>query len=607
LGGPATAASGRSKTRARAAASRRRLGSIAAAGGLLLAIVFATVLWRGREQRPPEGSRLPAPPAEKRIVVLPFENLGAAEDAYFADGLADEIRSKLTGLPGLAVIARASANHYRETTKTPTEIAQELGVRYLLAGTVRWQGSGAAARIRVTPELVAITGGGAPTTGWQDTFEADLRDVFEVQGDIAKRVTQALELQLNDKERERLAERPTAKVEAYEAYLRGRQIERGGAGAITQRRAGAQYEQAVALDPRFAAAWAALSMARTHEHINGLPSPELAAAARVAAEKARELDRELPEAELALGDYYRMVEFDAQRALDVYTRGLRKAPDHPDLLARSAAAEQYLGRWEEAIAPLQRARSLDPHSWRIALYLGDSLAFLGRPEQAREAYDKGLDAAPANSSLVFRKAVTYLIAGDLAGARGVIAALPKEVERTALVATFGRGELQWSLEARDQELLLRLTPAAFGDDRTAWVSARLGVYALRGDREKVREHAEIARREIEKQLAVTPDFPGLHADHGMALAYLGRSEEAVRAAERAVALLPVERNAFRGPEMLDSLARIHVLAGNHDAAIDLLERLVALPFRLSPAWLRIDPRYDPLRGNPRFERLVARR
>ena len=178
--------------------------------------------------------------------MLPFENLGGPEDGYFADGMTDEVRSKLAGLSGLAVIASASASQYRATTKSPEQIARELGVAYLLTAKVRWQKSGKASRIRLTSELVEVAGGVAPTTRWQEAFEADLQDVFRVQGEIATKVAQSLEVAVSGRERGLLAAPPTSNLAAYDAYLKGQEIEKGRAHA---RDAVAPYEQAVALDP----------------------------------------------------------------------------------------------------------------------------------------------------------------------------------------------------------------------------------------------------------------------------------------------------------------------------------------------------------------------
>ena len=264
----------------------------------------------------------------KRVVVLPFENLGAPEDDYFADGIADAVRGKLTSLPGVQVIARGSSTPYRKTTKTPRQIAQELEVGYLLTATVRWQkGTGAASRVEVSPELVEISGSGAPTSKWQQPFDAALTDVFRVQSDIATRVAQALGVALEADEGKRLSERPTQSLAAYDAFLKGEEVwDRAGGVPSGLRQALGFYEQAVALDLGFALAWARVSDANRQLYFFSAPTPELGERARQAAEKAVALAPDRPEGYLALGNYQDSVHHDFKRALEQYSRGLRVAP-----------------------------------------------------------------------------------------------------------------------------------------------------------------------------------------------------------------------------------------------------------------------------------------
>ena len=198
----------------------------------------------------------------KRVAVLPFENLGAPEDDYFADGIADEIRGKLTSLPGLQVIARGSSTPYKKTTKTPKQIAEELNVGYLLTATVRWEKSGGTSRVHVSPELVDVTGSGAPTSKWQQPFDAAITDVFQVQSEIATKVAQALGAALGAGEEKRLSEKPTQNLAAYDAFLKGEEVSNSLAATdpASLRKAIGFYEQAVALDPGFAQAWAGVSV-----------------------------------------------------------------------------------------------------------------------------------------------------------------------------------------------------------------------------------------------------------------------------------------------------------------------------------------------------------
>src|SRR5438132_8712450 len=223
---------------------------------------------------------------EKRVVVLPFENLGAPADNYFADGMTDEVRGKLAALHGLAVIARASSDQYKGTRKSPREIAQELGVPYLLTGKIRWDKSGRPSRIRLSPELVEVLDSGSAVTRWQDEYDADLADVFEVQARNATQFARALEVALGASQAEQLQARPTSNLAAYDAYLKALEIFSRGFNSSIDRDAAVAFERAVALDPNFAMAWAYLSLSQSMRYAWGAGTPEVSEAARGAAEKA---------------------------------------------------------------------------------------------------------------------------------------------------------------------------------------------------------------------------------------------------------------------------------------------------------------------------------
>jgi TolB-like protein/cytochrome c-type biogenesis protein CcmH/NrfG len=544
----------------------------------------------------------------KRVAVLPFENLGAAEDDYFADGMSDEVRAKLTSVPGLQVIARGSSTPYKKTTKTPKQIAQELDAAYLLTATVRWEKSGGTSRVHVTPELVEISGSGAPASKWQRRFDASLTNVFQVQSDIASKVAQALGVALRAGEEKRLSEKPTDNLAAYDAFLKGDEASKGMAASDSPslREALGFYEQAVALDPNFAQAWARISMASSNLYFNSTPTPQLAERAKLAAEKALALAPDRPEVYAALANYEVYVTLDFRRALEQYAKGQRLAPSDAEILSGIALAEESLGRWDAAVEHFSQAERLDPRSVVTLRRLGQALLWLRRYQEARETFDRGLALAPANLDLIESKAMTFLAAGDLAGARGVLKAGSKDVEPTALVAyTATTWDLAWVLDEGPRELLLRLTPSAFDDDKGNWGLCLAQAYALGDDSPNIRTHAEEARKAFEEQLRATPEDAQRHVLLGVALAFLGRKEEAIREGKRGVALLPAAKDAYFSTYLQHQLARIYMLVGEPEKALDQLEPLLRIPYYLSPGWLRIDPNFDPLRGNPRFQKLVA--
>ena len=544
----------------------------------------------------------------KRLAVLPFENLGATEDDYFTDGIADEVRGKLTSLAGVQVIARGSSVPYRKTTKTPRQIAGELNVSYLLTATVRWDKSGGTSRVQVRPELVDVTRPDAPISKWQQPFDAALTDVFQVQSDIATRVAQALGVALGASEEKRLSERPTQNLAAYDSFLRGEEASNslGTIDPPSVRKALGFYEQAVARDPGFLLAWSRVSEAASIRYGNAVPTPELANRAREAAEKAVALAPDRPEGHMALATYERLVRDDPKRALEHLAEGKRFAPGNADLLRGTALAEQELGRWEPAIEHFREAQRLDPRAVNLWTSLGSALLRLRRYPEAREAQERGLAIAPANLRLIQHKAMSFLGEGDLAGARAVLQATPEEVQPTALVAYLANyNDLVWLLDDQQRELLLRSTPSVFDDDRGTWALALAQAHALRGDAASVRTYAEQARKAFAEQLLAAPDDPGRRMSLGVSLAYLGRKEEAIREGERGAALEPLTEDARSGAYYQHQLVRISMLVGETEKALDRLEALLKIPYYLSPRWLEIDPNFDPLRKNPRFQKLLA--
>jgi TolB-like protein/Flp pilus assembly protein TadD len=573
---------------------------IAAAVVLVLAAA-GLFLWKKK----PGGTPSTASGA-RRVAVLPFENIGSAEDDYFADGIADQIRGKLTALPGIEVIARGSSTPYKKTTKTPQEVARELSANYLLTATVRWQKGGGASRVQVSPELVEIKADGPPASKWQQAFDASMTDVFQVQSEIASKVAESLGVALASVEEKRIAEKPTQNLEAYDTFLKGEEICPACIDVPTLRRALTHYEQAVALDPGFAQAWARLGSLRSLVYANGQASLELAGQAREAADKAAALAPERPEGYHALGQYQRLVVRDFGAALAQYEKALRLQPGNAVLLSAVAAAELGLGRWEEALEHNGEAERLDPRSPSVLRRQAIMLVQLRRYSEAREAIDRALALAPPGPDMIESKVMSFLGEGDLPGARAAIQTARKNLEPTALVAYLAYYyDLAWVLDDGERELLLRLTPSAFDEDRANWAFCLAQAYALKGDRANTRIYAEEASRVFEEQLRTSPDDPTRLASLGLALAYQGRKEDAIRTGLRSVELAPVAREPVNGPYYQHQLARIYMLVGEHEKALDHLEPILKIPYYLSPAWLKIDPNFDLLRSNPRFQKLVA--
>jgi serine/threonine protein kinase/Tfp pilus assembly protein PilF len=592
--GDSRTAVGRARRRIPVAATALSLGFL-----LGLGVLFA---WRRNQADAGEASDA------KVLAVLPFENLGDSTDAYFADGVGDEVRGKLSQLQGLAVIARASSNEYRRTSKSPQQIARELGADYLLTATVRWdKHPDGKSRVRVSPELVRVEPGEAPRTQWQQGFDAALTDMFQVQADIAGQVAQALHVALGDSAKRRLAMKPTHSLAAYDAFLRGEAASQGMStiDPPSLRDAIVAYEQAVALDSSFALAWAQLARAHATRYLVGALNRERAEAARSAAERALALAPNRPEGHQALAAYYSYVQRDLAMAYAEDSTALALAPGNADLLRAVGWDERHLGRWESAREHLEQAARLDPRSGTTVHQLGELLLNLRDYPGAQRALDQALQLLPSNLAVRVDRATLALAQGELAQARAIINAAPKEVDPTSLVAFVANyQDLIWVLDEKQQQLLLRLTPSAFDDSRSSWGIVLAQTYALQGDMVKARAYADSSRRATEHGLRERSQDGQRRAFLGLALAYLGQKAAAVREGQRALALLPPTRDAYFGPYIQHQLARIYLLVGEPEKALDQLEPLLSFPYPLSPGWLRIDPNFDPLRTHPRFQKLL---
>jgi serine/threonine-protein kinase len=545
----------------------------------------------------------------RRIAVLPFENLGDSADAYFAAGMTDAVRGKLTGLSNMEVIARASSVQYRGTSKSPAEIARELGARYLLTGTVRWAKASGTSRVQVSPELVEISADGAAASRWQQPFDAEMADVFHVQGEIAGKVAEAMRVAISGADHERLSELPTSNPAAYDAFLKAEAIVvAAGGDPAGLRRAISEYQRAVTLDTAFSDAWAQLSNATSLLYTNAQPTSELARQARTTADRALQLSPTGARGHRALGNYFRLVEIDGQRALAEMEKARAAAPADADVIAGVGSVLMATGRFEDAVRELRAAQRLDPRSPAPGRSLSRALFWLHRYDEAREVTDHVLALSPSTAASIEARAMVELGAGNLDEARRVTQAASAAANADAVAAYFARfWDVGWALDEAGQQRALSLGADAFDNDRANMAIVRAQLYGWRGDSARVRVWADTAEREFAAQVRDTPDDAQRRAFHGLALAYLGRHVEAIAEGERGLELLPVERDAFGGPYQMHLLARIYLLVGEREKALDLIERLLKIPYFLSPGWLRIDPTFAPLKGTPRFEKLIARR
>lgn len=575
------------------------------AGGLaaIAALVFGGIfLFSG-----PGGGGGETEQARKMLVVLPFENLGAQEMEYFADGMTEEITGKLAGLSGLGVIGRSSALQYKKTGKSLKEIGSELGVTYVLEGTVRWEKTPTGeSRVRVTPQLVRVSDA---TQLWSRPYEGVVSGVFAIQSEIAEKVAAALDVTLMADERASLRVGGTSDQEAYDYFLRGNAYRSRSYAERDLKFAREMFQRAIERDPRFSAAHSALSItlsdlywfriSRTTDVMNLSE-----AHARTAAE-LQPLDASAKE---ALGWYYYHCRLEYDQALTYFAEAVRLRPQSPKAYEGMGAVNRRKGNFEEARSNYAEAVRLSPRDAVLLDQAAETCWLMRRYDEANDLLDRAVRANPENMLLWNTRADIVLSqSGDTARAAAII--------RDALSSGIPAQELQQKLVRLEimsgnyAGVLKRLDAVgeAVADDQFNYIPASLAraeVLVLLGRESDARAEAEAARRTLESRIKEQPEDSRYHASLGLVLAQLGRKEEAIRSGRRATELLPVEREAWRGAVLQELLARTYARVGEDDAAIDILEDLLARPSRLSSALLRIDPAWKSLRGNPRFEKLI---
>jgi len=588
--GAATAPRGRARP-------ARRVAAAASVVLLALAIVAGALVWR---QRAPDPATPPA------LAVLPFEHQGDSADAYLTAGVTDEIRAKLAGMRDLVVIARASSMQYRATAKAPAEIAGELGVRYLLTGTVQVSGRADARRVIVRPELVEITANRQPRSRWGQPFDAQGADVLRLQGDIAGQVAAAMPGALEGAAGPRVARAPTSDPMAYEAYLRAQAA--WGAGSsydpTSLRRAITFFEQAVVRDSGMIAAWSGLARAQAVLY-NSFPADSLRRASLAAVRRVLALDPGGGEGHAAMGTYLVYVERTPERAYEAYARARAVAPPDADLLVSIAITETVLGRFDDALRTLAGARQLDPRNPRVYRARGMALLRQGALAKSREAADLGLAVAPGSVALIHLRVATHVAAGDLAGARAFVAAAQREAPRERILAALaGTDDLGWALDERDRRALLALDAEPFAG-RAQWAVIRSETYASLGDTAQARAWGDSARR-----IGFPADEAVSQVALGLALAHAGQRADAVAAARRAITLANApgkSRMSYEGSYVAYAAARAAAIAGDRAQALAWLADARSRRYLASPAWARLDPSFAALRGEPAFDRALRTR
>jgi len=541
---------------------------------------------------------------DRKIAVLPFENAGSADDEYFADGMTDEVRSRLSTIHGIRVTARASSAQYRRSKKLPREIGRELEVQYLLTGTVRWSKTNGVNRVRVTPELIEVANA---DTRWSQPYDTVLSDVFAVQASIASKVAEALNVALAPPVEAQLAVRPTSNLDAYDEFLKGEQITGSfsNTNPPTLLQGLEHYDQAVRLDSTFARAWSAIARAQSILSFTS-PTKESVERARVAAEKTLQIAPDRAEARLAMGSYLHNIKMDYEGARQQYLEGLQRDPNNTDLLGALSTVEVTLGKFDDALAHRKQAALLDPRSVNTTRRLAQSYHDLRLFAEEQPAWDRALALAPDNLPIIQAKAIGLLALGQLDSVHALVHAKLATIDTTALLVRFSLyQEMMWTLPGELWPKILNLTVKDFNNDKGHW-GLKLGhTYLLLGDTVRGRMFGDSARLDFEARLREFPDRAQLHELLGRALALGGHRAEAIAEAERSLALRETTLDASLRPYVHFQVARILVQSGEYDKALDLIEPLLTMNGSdVTPAVLRLDPTFKPLIGNPRFQRLL---
>src|SRR5437867_2363915 len=542
---------------------------------------------------------------DKSIAVLPFENLsGDPDNAYFADGIQDDILTNLSKIGDLKVISRTSVMSYRGSgTRNARDIGKALGVATLVEGSVRRIGN----RVRVNVQLINAS---TDEHIWAEDYDRDLTDVFAIQTDLAQKIVYTLQAKLSPNEKARLDRRPTQDPNAYLLFVQAHDYaNRTDMFRDTTLKAEPLFEQAINLDPNFSLAYAGLSMVESWLYHSFDPLPARRDKARLNADEALRLQPDLPEGHLALGFSYYYGDRDYERALAEFEIAKRGLPNDAQAYLAIGSIQRRQGKWAESTANLEKAATLDPKNTNLLINLCYSYMAERKFETADKILDRVIVAAPQSlEAPLVKGGVAILWKGDLSVAEKVFSSVPPGADPQGLmtwahvwVLTLGRKfpeALQVLQKFRGETLITYSTassPKAFLEGT---------IHLLQGDKTKAKAELEHARVVSEKLLREAPEDPARHAQHGLILAALGQKQEAIAEGKRAVELLPESQDAFDGPQETAALAQIFAWTGESDEAFRLLDHLLTIRSGLTVPIFKLDPAWDPLRKDPRFQTLI---
>jgi len=548
---------------------------------------------------------------EKSIAVLPFENRSRDPDnAYFADGIQDEILTRLAKIADLKVISRTSTQHYKSAPENLPEIARQLGVAHIVEGSVQKSGDS----VRVNVQLIKAAN---DSHLWADTFDRKLTDIFSVESEVAKAIADQLRAHLSGQEEQVITAKPTDNVEAYDAYLRGLAYTLKAASAPADALGAQKYlREAVRLDPKFALSWALLSYVEARGYLTATlqPTVTLREEARQAAETALTLQSNLGEAILAKGYYHYACLKDYDTAVRYFEQARPLLPNSSRIPESLAYVARRRGQWDQSDSYFNEAERLDPRNVNLLSQHAVSYIYLRRFPEALRKFDQVLDVTPDDVDIIAEKAAIAQAEGDLPRASAILAPLRPTADLTQALET---QVYQAILERRPAQIIPRLKEVlAKPDPALGYLNGELRFWLgwaqeIAGDHAGAQETWQQTRSELEPFLKEQAENLNLIGDLALTNAGLGDKTAALALAQRAMATVPIEKDATYGSSAIEFLARVAAQIGEPDRAIAALEKLLSIPGRgalaenvpLTPALLRLDPMFDPLRNDPRFQKL----